>query len=114
MHPRENQAMLLTKREWPVLVVNLIYLPAFTVVAYGRRNFEFVMYALVVVTSTAMNSTISFIAPTPIPLTPPGRKAKPWAPASLRWRHTRLRHAASYGSGHCCISGPGYSSPWNP
>lgn len=40
--------MLLTKRELPVLVVNLIYLPAFTVVALGRRNFEFVMYALVV------------------------------------------------------------------
>jgi len=40
--------MLLTKRELPVLAVNLVYLPAFTVVALGRRNYEFVMYALVV------------------------------------------------------------------
>lgn len=41
--------MLLTRRELPVLIVNLIYLPVFAVVALRRLNFEFVMYVGVVV-----------------------------------------------------------------
>lgn len=40
--------MLLTKREWPVLIVNLIYIPFFLVVALRELNFEFVLYVGVV------------------------------------------------------------------
>jgi hypothetical protein len=40
--------MLLGKGERPILIVNLIYLPAFTAVALTRSNWEFVLYAGVV------------------------------------------------------------------
>ena len=40
--------MLLTKRELPVLAVNLIYLPVFAILAANRGNYEFVLYAAVV------------------------------------------------------------------
>lgn len=36
--------MLLTRRERPVLIANLIYVPIFTVVALRNLNFEFVLY----------------------------------------------------------------------
>ena len=41
--------MLLTKREWPILVVNLIYIPAFAIVAASELNLEFLLYIGVVV-----------------------------------------------------------------
>ena len=40
--------MLLGKAERPILVVNLIYLPFFTALALTRSNWEFVLYAGVV------------------------------------------------------------------
>jgi len=40
--------MLITKREWPVVIVNLIYVPVFTVVALRNLNFEFLLYVGVV------------------------------------------------------------------
>jgi putative membrane protein len=40
--------MLITKREWPVVIVNLIYVPVFTAVALRNLNFEFLMYVGVV------------------------------------------------------------------
>ncbi len=40
--------MLLTRREWPVLLVNLVYVPVFTVIALRRFNFEFVLYVGVI------------------------------------------------------------------
>ena len=40
--------MLLTKREWPVAAVTLLYLCAFTLVALRGANYEFVLYAGVV------------------------------------------------------------------
>ena len=40
--------MLLTRREWPVLIVNLIYVPIFLIVALRELNFEFVLYVGVV------------------------------------------------------------------
>ncbi len=45
--------MLLTKRELPVLVVNLLYIPAFTALALSRRNYEFVLYVVVVLAVAA-------------------------------------------------------------
>jgi putative membrane protein len=40
--------MLLTKREVPILVVNLIYIPIFTTIALRRANFEFMLYIAVI------------------------------------------------------------------
>jgi len=40
--------MLLRRRETPVLVVNLVYVPAFTVIALRNLNFEFVLYVGVI------------------------------------------------------------------
>jgi len=40
--------MLLTRREIPVLIVNLVYVPAFTVIALRNLNFEFVLYVGVI------------------------------------------------------------------
>jgi uncharacterized membrane protein YjdF len=40
--------MLLAKRELPILVVNLIYVPIFTVVALRRTNYEFLLYVCVI------------------------------------------------------------------
>ncbi|MBU0719195.1 MAG: DUF2238 domain-containing protein [Planctomycetes bacterium] len=40
--------MLLTKRELPVLAVNVIYLPVFATLAASRGNYEFVLYGAVV------------------------------------------------------------------
>lgn len=40
--------MLLTKRELPVLIVNLIYVPIFTWIALGRANYEFLLYVAVI------------------------------------------------------------------
>lgn len=40
--------MLLTRRELPVLIVNLVYIPAFTAVALTRTNYEFLLYAGVI------------------------------------------------------------------
>ena len=41
--------MLLTRRELPVLIVNLIYVPAFTLIALRDLNLEFVLYVVVVI-----------------------------------------------------------------
>lgn len=41
--------MLLTKRELPILVVNLIYIPIFTVIALRRTNYEFLLYVVVII-----------------------------------------------------------------
>ena len=40
--------MLLTRRETPVLIANLVYVPAFTVIALRNLNFEFVLYVGVI------------------------------------------------------------------
>ncbi|MFH1111413.1 MAG: DUF2238 domain-containing protein [Planctomycetota bacterium] len=40
--------MLLTRRETPVLIANLVYVPAFTVIALRNLNFEFVLYVAVI------------------------------------------------------------------
>ncbi len=40
--------MLLTKRELPVLIVNLIYVPFFTFIALSRTNYEFLLYVAVI------------------------------------------------------------------
>lgn len=40
--------MILTRREVPVLIVNLIYIPFFSYIALGRKNYEFLLYALIV------------------------------------------------------------------
>jgi uncharacterized membrane protein YjdF len=40
--------MILTRRELPVAIVNLIYISAFTLVALRRSNYEFLLYAFVV------------------------------------------------------------------
>jgi uncharacterized membrane protein YjdF len=40
--------MLLTKRELPILVVNLIYVPIFTVIALFGANYEFLLYVGVI------------------------------------------------------------------
>ncbi|UCE59692.1 MAG: DUF2238 domain-containing protein [Phycisphaerales bacterium] len=46
--------MLLTKRELPILVFNLIYVGIFTAVALGGSNHEFVLYAGVIVLLVAL------------------------------------------------------------
>jgi hypothetical protein len=40
--------MLLTRRETPVLIVNLVYIPAFTLIALWNSNIEFVLYVAVI------------------------------------------------------------------
>lgn len=40
--------MLLTRREMPVLIVNLIYVPTFLILALRQLNFEFVLYVGVI------------------------------------------------------------------
>jgi hypothetical protein len=40
--------MLLTRREIPVLIANLVYIPAFTVIALRNSNIEFVLYVGVI------------------------------------------------------------------
>jgi len=46
--------MLLTRRELPVLIVNLIYVPAFTLIALRELNFEFLLYIGVVLVVGAL------------------------------------------------------------
>ena len=46
--------MLLTRRELPVLIVNLIYIPIFTIVSLRHLNFEFVMYVGVILVVGAL------------------------------------------------------------
>jgi len=41
--------MLLTKRELPVLAVNVIYITVFTLIALRRTNYEFLLYVGVIV-----------------------------------------------------------------
>ena len=43
-----NRGMLLTKRELPVLIVNLLNVSIFTIVALGRSNVEFLLYVGVI------------------------------------------------------------------
>ncbi|MFQ5590293.1 MAG: DUF2238 domain-containing protein [Phycisphaerae bacterium] len=45
--------MLLTRREWPILIVNLLYVSTFTVIALRRANYEFVLYVGVVIIAGA-------------------------------------------------------------
>lgn len=40
--------MLLTRRELPVLIVNLVYIPIFTIIALRRTNYEFLLYVGVI------------------------------------------------------------------
>ncbi len=40
--------MLLTRRELPILIVNLVYIPLFTAIALGRSNYEFLLYVVVI------------------------------------------------------------------
>lgn len=49
-----NGAMLVTRRELPILVVNLIYIPAFTLIAFRGRNYEFLLYAGIVLLAAAL------------------------------------------------------------
>ena len=44
----QNMMMLLTRREWPILAVNLAYLPVFTALAVRKLNFEFLLYVGVI------------------------------------------------------------------
>lgn len=41
--------MLLKRSEWLIVAVNLLYIPAFTLIALSRGNQEFMLYAAVVV-----------------------------------------------------------------
>lgn len=50
----QSPAMLLTQREIPVLIVNLIYIPAFTLIALRDLNFEFLLYVGVVLVVGAL------------------------------------------------------------
>ncbi|MHC5110201.1 MAG: DUF2238 domain-containing protein [Planctomycetota bacterium] len=45
--------MLLNRREWPVAVFGAIYVPGFTWMALRGRNYEFVLYGLVVIVVAA-------------------------------------------------------------
>ncbi|MBI4716783.1 MAG: DUF2238 domain-containing protein [Planctomycetes bacterium] len=45
--------MLLTRREVPLLVANLIYVPVFTIIALRKHNYEFLMYVAVVLVIAA-------------------------------------------------------------
>ncbi|MHC4697497.1 MAG: DUF2238 domain-containing protein [Planctomycetota bacterium] len=40
--------MFLTRREWPILIVNLIYVPIFAAIALQHANYEFVLYVGVI------------------------------------------------------------------
>lgn len=40
--------MLLTKRELPILIINLIYVPIFTIIALRGTNYEFLLYVCVI------------------------------------------------------------------
>jgi len=42
------------KRELPVLIVNLLYITLFAFLSIGRRNYEFIIYALVIVVFFAL------------------------------------------------------------
>jgi len=44
----DNVSMLLTKKERPVVIVNVVYIGFFTVLALRKLNFEFVLYAGVI------------------------------------------------------------------
>lgn len=59
--------MLLTRRERPILAVNLIYVPIFTVLAFRSSNVEFLLYVGVVVAVGVLilwkQSAIRFDAP---------------------------------------------------
>ena len=46
--------MLLTRRELPILIVNLIHIPIFTAVSLKQLNFEFVMYVGVILVVGAL------------------------------------------------------------
>ncbi len=46
--------MLLTRRELPILIVNLIYMPIFVVIALSGRNYEFLLYVAVILIVGAM------------------------------------------------------------
>ena len=45
--------MLLSKRELPILFVNLIYIPVFTFIALSRTNYEFLLYVGVILVVAA-------------------------------------------------------------
>ena len=45
--------MLLSKRELPILIVNLVYIPVFTVIALSRTNYEFLLYVGVILVVAA-------------------------------------------------------------
>lgn len=40
--------MLLTRREWPVLIANAVYVPLFLFLALSELNFEFILYVGVI------------------------------------------------------------------
>jgi len=46
---RHDLSMLLTRRELPILITNLIYIPIFAVIALERGNYEFILYVGVIV-----------------------------------------------------------------
>jgi uncharacterized membrane protein YjdF len=47
--PSHNSVMLLTRREWPIAIFNAIYILAFSLVALRGKNYEFLLYALIVI-----------------------------------------------------------------
>lgn len=47
--PLSYPLMLLTRRELPILFFNLVYIPVFAVIAWGRSD-EFLLYVAVIVT----------------------------------------------------------------
>ena len=53
VNARDDPFMLLTKREWPILIVNLLYVPIFAVMAMRRANYEFILYVGVIMVAGA-------------------------------------------------------------
>lgn len=41
--------MLLARREWPIVIFNAIYILAFSLVALRGKNYEFLLYAVIVI-----------------------------------------------------------------
>jgi len=46
--------MFVRRREYPILIVNLVYIGGFTAVSLGHENYEFVLYAGVVIAVAAL------------------------------------------------------------
>ncbi len=54
LDPGNNEPMLLTPREIPVLIVTLLYVPFFTIIALRNLDFEFLLYIGVVAVAVVL------------------------------------------------------------